>query len=225
MKQKIAVLIFTLVAAVFVLIPLLSIIRSLKLKNHGVQTESTVMGRTGKKGMSAVTVSFTTPDGNQVTAKASKREYVKAGDKVQIYYDPASPQRIDFGDTIGYNMRGLVIGGLLFVLGFYYFIRFSLSDNATRKLITSGKKIAAEFVEVGRNEKYRMGDNNPWVIRCRWTDGLNNQEYDFVSKDYTIDPAPYLNGRYHVDVFIDPSDPRRYYMDTSFMPKGNNTIG
>lgn len=39
------------------------------------------------------------------------------------------------------------------------------------------------------------------------------------------DPVPYLNGRYPIDVFIDPSDPGKYYMDTSFMPKGNNTIG
>jgi hypothetical protein len=225
MKQKIAVLILLLVAAVFVLIPLFSIIRSLKLKNHGVQVESTVSARTGRKGLATVTVSFNTQDGSQVTAKASKREYVKAGDKVMIFYDPASPQKIDFGDTIGYNVRGLVIGGLLFVLGFYYFIRFSLRDNANKKLITSGNKIAAEFVEVGRNEKYRMGDNNPWVIKCRWTDAMSNREYHFVSKDYTIDPAPYLNGRSHLDIFIDPSDPGRYYIDTSFMPKGNNTIG
>ena len=70
-----------------------------------------------------------------------------------------------------------------------------------------------------------MGDNNPWVIKCRWTDNMNNQEYYFVSKDYMIDPVPYLNGRYPIDVFIDPSDPGKYYMDTSFMPKGNNTIG
>jgi hypothetical protein len=225
MKQKIAVMILMLVAAVFVVIPLLSIIGSLKLRNQGVKVESTVMERKSNKGLSTVTVSFNTPDGNQVIAKASKRQIVRAGEKVQIYYDPAFPQKIDFGDTISYNLRGVVIAGLLFIFGFYYFIRYSLRDSANRRLITSGKKIAAEFIEVVRNEKYRMGENNPWVIKCSWTDAANNTEYHFVSKDYIIDPVPYLNGRYHLDVFIDPSDPCRYYMDTSFMPKGNNTIG
>ncbi len=225
MKQKIAVLILMLVAAVFVVIPLLSIIRSLNLRNHGVQVESTVTGRTAKKGLSTVTVSFNTAEGNNVTATASMRRFVRTGDKVQVYYDPALPQKIDFGDTISYNMRGVVIGGLLFIFGFYYFIRYSLRDSANKRLITSGKKIAAEFVEVVRNEKYRMGENNPWVIKCKWTDDASNREYHFVSKDYIIDPAPYLKQRYHLEVFIDPSDPGRYYMDTSFMPKGNNTIG
>jgi hypothetical protein len=70
-----------------------------------------------------------------------------------------------------------------------------------------------------------MGDKNPWVIKCKWIDDSNNKEYYFLSKDYTIDPAPYLSGRYHIDVFIDPADPGKYYMDTYFMPKGNNTIG
>jgi hypothetical protein len=70
-----------------------------------------------------------------------------------------------------------------------------------------------------------MGNNNPWVIKCKWTDSRNNHEYFFVSKDYTIDPVPYLNGRVHINIFIDPADPGKYYMDTSFMPIGNNTIG
>jgi hypothetical protein len=225
MKQKIVVLILMLVAAIFISVSLLSIIKSLKLQKHGVVTEGTVLGRSGKKGLSTVTVSFITPDGNQVTAQASKRQYVTKGEKVKVYYNPADPLKVDFGDTISYNMRGVVAGGLLFIFGFYYFIRYSSRDKEIKKLVSSGKKIAAEFVAAERNEKYRMGDKNPWIIKCRWTDIAGNKEYFFVSKDYTIDPSPYLNGRYHLDVFIDPDDPEKYYMDTSFMPKGNNTIG
>jgi hypothetical protein len=225
MKQKIVVLILMLVAAIFLSVSLLSVSKSMKLRKQGVLTEGTVLGRSGKKGLSTVTVSFITPEGTKITTKAPKRQYVKTGEKVKVYYDPASPQKIDFGDTISYNMRGVVAGGLLFIFGFYYFIRYSSRDKTIKKLIRSGRKIAAEFVAAGRNEKYRMGDNNPWIIKCRWTDNSNNKEYFFVSKDYTIDPAPYLNGRYHLDVYIDPADPEKYYMDTSFMPKGNNTIG
>jgi hypothetical protein len=92
-------------------------------------------------------------------------------------------------------------------------------------LSRSGMKIAVQFVSVDRNDRYMMGDKNPWLIKCKLVDNRSNQEYYFVSKDYTIDPVPYLNGRYHIDVFIDPADPGKYYMDTSFMPKGDNIIG
>lgn len=225
MNKKIAVTILMLAGALFLTIALFSISHSVNLKKHGTQTEGTVSGKTGRKGLVTVSVIFNTPDGNTVTAKASKRQYVSKGDKVTLWYDPAIPQKIDFGDTIGYNMRGVFAGGFFFLIGLYYLIRYSLRDSANKKLVRSGQKIAAEFVSVDRNERYRMGDNNPWVIKCKWTDNRHNREYFFISKDYTIDPAPYLNGRSSLDIFIDPLDPTKYYMDTSFMPKGNNTIG
>jgi hypothetical protein len=226
MKLKLVTLIAALGALVFLSIPFGSIIRTVKIKKNGIQIESIVqdVSRRGK-GLPTVTVSFNTPDGTLITAKAVKRNYVSTGDKVMFWYDQAFPQKINFGDTIGYNMRGVIAGGFLFIFCFYYFIRYSISDKVNSRLKKSGMKISAEFVEVGRNERYRMGDKNPWVIKCRWTDNRNNKEYFFVSKDYTIDPVPYLNGRYNIDVFIDPSDPGKYYMDTSFMPEGNNTIG
>ena len=225
MNKKVAVSILMLAGALFLVITLVSVSRSVSMKNNGVQTQGTVVSKSGKKGLSNVTVSFETSDRKSVTAKAAKREFVSAGDKVMIWYDPANPQKIDFGDTIGYNMRGVIAGGLFFILGFYYFIRYSITDKKDKKLISSGEKIAAEFVSVDRNERYNMGDNNPWLIKCKWTDNRNSREYYFVSKDYTVDPDPYLIGRSHIDVFIDPDDPATYLMDTSFMPKGNNTIG
>jgi hypothetical protein len=226
MKLKIVPLIASIGALVFLLMPVGSIWKSVSLKKHGVNTESTVISISHHgKGLPDVTVNFKTPDGNEVTASALKRQEVYRGDKVKIWYDPASPQKIEFGDTIGYNMRGVVAAGLIFIIGLYYFVKFSLTDRKNKNLISSGMKIAAEFVSVDKNEKYRMGDNNPWVIKCRWTDSRNNQEYFFVSKDYTIDPAPFLNGRTHVDIFVDAADPCKYYMDTTFMPIGNNTIG
>jgi hypothetical protein len=227
MKTKFAALILALVALIFLLIPLLSITRSEKIKKNGIEVEGIVTGtRTGSKGgLRNITVAFNTSDGTEVIANGSKRNYVSRGEKIKFWYDPSDPKKISFGDTIGYNMRGVVIGGLLSLFGFYFFFRLSLKENKNNKMIKSGKKISAESVSVVRNEKYGWGENNPWMIRCKWTDNTNNKDYYFVSKDYTIDPTPFLNGRYSIDVFIDPDDPGNYFMDTSFMPKGNNTIG
>jgi hypothetical protein len=209
MNKKIGMLMVILMGTVILALTLTPVIRSVKFKKNGVSTESTVLKSnriSSSKGPSTydVTVSFNTPDGNMVTAKARKRRGVSEGDKVMIYYSPAAPQKIDFCDSIGYNMRGVIVGGLIFILGFYLLFRHIINDSADKKLIRSGQKIAAEFVSVDRDERFRAGDKNPWIIKCKW--------------------IPYLNGRYHIDVFIDPADPGKYYMDTSFMPEGDNTL-
>jgi hypothetical protein len=230
MYQKIISLFVALMGSIFLVLTVPGIVRSIQLKKSGASAESTVISSErirNSKGPSTykVKVSFNVSDGNAVSAEARKRNSVSVGDKVKIYYDPATPQRIDFGDSIGYDMRGAVVGGLFLLLGIFLFIKDLISGNARSKLISSGMKIAAEFVSIERDERFRAGDNNPWIIKCRWVDNGNNQEYFFMSKTYTIDPAPYLNGRYKIDVFVNPADPSKYYMDTSFMPKGNNTIG
>jgi hypothetical protein len=225
MKIKTVLLIAALVGLVFLLIPLGSIIKTVNLKKHGILVEGTVQKVSSQgKGLRVVTVSFYTTEGQLITAKASKRQYVSTGDVVTIWYNPATPEKIDFGDTIGYNMRGVIIGGFIFIICFVLFIRAAIKDSANKKLLQTGMKIAVEY-SVVRNEKYRMGDRNPWVIRGRWVDDRNNQEYFFASKDYTIDPTPYLAGKDFVEVYIDPADPGKYFMDTSLMPKGNITIG
>ena len=227
MKQKLPYLILMFAAGIILFFALGSIIKSVKVIKHGVYTESSVTHASipSKGGFSNVTVSFNLPDGREVSATASTRQWLHSGNKVKIYYDPSFPEKIDFGDTISYNMRGVVLGGLLFILGLFLFLRFYLKEKANKKLIKSGRRIAADFVSVERNEKYRMGDKNPWRIKCKWTDSYSNKEYFFLSKDYTIDPAPFLAGRSRIDVYLDPANPAKYYMDLAFMPKGNNTIG
>jgi hypothetical protein len=229
MKTKIVVLIAALGFLAFTVIPLSSVIRSNRLMAHGVPAEGTVTdirrGTARGSTLKRITVTFSTSDGKSVTAEGMKRHQVSIGDKVKLWYDKSDPAKVDFGDTVSYNMRGVVIAGLVFIFLFYYFIRYARKDSVIKRLKASGKKVAAEFISIERDEKFRMGDKNPWQIKCRWTESITGKDYYFLSTDYTIDPAPYLKGRLTVDVYFDPENPAKYFMDTSFMPKGNNTIG
>jgi hypothetical protein len=226
MNKKTGILVAVLFLGMFIIWPLSTVIESVKLKKNGVHTEGTVSDRdTHGKGLARVIVIFKTQDGSEVSAKAQKRNFAGTGEKTELWYDPADPQRIDFGDTIGYNMRVVIIVGLVIILLFYLLVKILLAEVSKKKLLKSGMKISAEFVVIDRNEKYRMGDKNPWIIKCKWTDSRNNKEYRFVSKDYTIDPRSYMNGIRYIDVYIDPANPASYYMDASFMPEGDITIG
>ena len=215
MKTKIAFLIGALVGAIILSIALNGVLSSYNIKKLGYTTESTIvqiLSGSLKNGWSKVSVEFTARDGTTVTGIAQTRLRLSPGSKVMIWYDPKSPSKIDFGDTISYNMRGVWLGGLFLIFGGYFFIRISIKDRLSQKLIRTGTKVEAEFISVERNEKYMQGYRNPWRIRCRW-------------KDYTIDPTPYLAGTTRIDVYYDPENPEKYFIDTSFMPKGNYTIG
>jgi len=227
MNKKAALAVLMFVAAVIFTVATISIRKSLRIRKNVVETESVVQAsHSNSKGSTRnVTVAFKTADGTDVTSTAATRQYVRSGERVRIWYDPSSPQRIDFGDTVRYNMRGVILGALIFLFGFYFLVKLSVKDSGIGRLKKTGRKISAEFVAIDKNERYNMGENNPWVIRCRWTDPSDQKEYQFLSPDYIIDPAPYLKGRQTIDIFIKPTDPSKYYMDTSFMPKGNNTIG
>jgi len=57
-----------------------------------------------------------------VLASASKREHITVGDKVVLWYDRADPQTIDFGDTIRYNMKGVLVGAIFVITGIFFLI-------------------------------------------------------------------------------------------------------
>jgi hypothetical protein len=144
MKQKIALLVLIFAGFVFLALSLPSVIRSANFKKHGNYTESTVLRSnriSSSKGPSTydVTVSFNTPDGKEVTATARKRSFISDGNKVMIYFDSAAPQKIDFGDSIGYNMRGVIASGFIILFGFYFLFRIISKDRAINKILRSGK--------------------------------------------------------------------------------------
>lgn len=225
--KKAAVLVLALTGLIFIVLSSPDVIKSLRLRFAGIKTEgrvTSVVQTSRKSELDRVTVEFSTSEPRQVTATGMKRGYVSTGDRVTLWYDSANPEVISFGDSAAYNMRAVVMGLLIFVFGMYFFIKYVAADISGKKLVASGMKVAAE-VKIERDERFRAGDNNPWLIRGIWTDNRTGKEYSYSSKLYTIDPAPYLNGRSHVDVYVNPDDPSKYHMDTSFMPKGNNTIG
>lgn len=161
MNKKILFLIIVLAGGIFLFLTVPAIIKSLNLKNNGVSVESTVLNSqrmSSSHGPSSykVTVSFNTSDGTSITATERKRHFVNNGEKVMIYYDPAAPQKIDFGDSVGYNMRGAVLGGLIFLFGFYFLIRQIVKDKENNNLLKTGQKIAAEYV-IARDERFRAG--------------------------------------------------------------------
>ncbi|MBN8532379.1 MAG: DUF3592 domain-containing protein, partial [Alphaproteobacteria bacterium] len=83
----------------------------------------------------------------------------------------------------------------------------------------SGQRIEAEITGVDFNTSLRVNGRSPWVIRAQWYDVAQGGVRTFESESLWFDPAPYLDKRKTIGVFIDPAKPGRYAVDTSFLPK------
>ena len=107
---------------------------------------------------------------------------------------------------------GVGFGGIYFQLK---------KSNLKKELFDEGrgKKIAADLTGAGLDMSYRVNGRSPYVISAQWLDTSSNHMYLFNSDYVWFDPASMIEGRKKIDVYIDENDPKRYYVDISFLPE------
>lgn len=225
MGKKIATLILVLAGVIFFALPLNMALKSISFRKNGIETTGQVTGvHSGTRGgPDRVNVIFSTSDGNEISTISYRREHTVTGQSVKLWYLQENPAKINFSEPMGYHIRAMLIALVMIFFGVYFFLRMSKEDLAKKNLMSTGIKINPAY-SIERNEMFRAGDHNPWIIKARWTDIKSNREYNFTSKNYTADPGDFLKDRMSIDVYINPENPAKYYMDTSFMPD-DKTIG
>lgn len=225
MGKKIASLILALAGVIFFAMPLNMAVKSVTFRKNGIEATGLVSGvHSGTRGgPDRIDVIFNTAEGNEISTVSYRREHTVTGQSVRLWYLEENPEKINFGEPTGYHIRAMLIALVLIILGGYFTIRLSKEDLAKKRLMSTGLKINTPY-SIGRNEMFRAGDHNPWIIKASWKDLKSNREYTFTSKNFTADPADFLKDRNSIDVFINPDNPEKYYMDTSFMPV-DKTIG
>jgi hypothetical protein len=82
-----------------------------------------------------------------------------------------------------------------------------------------GRKVSMPIGEVTQNFSLKVNGRSPYLIIGQWLDKTTNTVYQFKSESIWYNPTPYLEGKKEVDVYIDPNDLKRYYVDISFLPK------
>jgi hypothetical protein len=167
-------------------------------------------------------VSYISRDGQKRTCATGSYSYPPAysiGEKVKIFYDSSKPNHARMGTSIRHSITLISIGGAIFILVLIIFLLTVSKEKTSKLLIQTGIKIAADIVSVYYDKSTTVMGKRPFVINCQWLQTHNNTVYTFKSKYIWFDPAPYLGERKQSDVFIDPNDPKKYYMDLSFLPE------
>lgn len=143
------------------------------------------------------------------------------GDPVEVLYDPAHPDNAEINGFLENWFVSLVlsgIGSIFLLVSSFFVIPPLLACRRAAQLSRTGQAVRAELVEVRRNEMLSVNGQHPWKIVAQWHNPATGKLHLFNSANLWFDPAPYIT-QDHVQVLIDPAKPRRYSMDTSFLPE------
>jgi len=169
-------------------------------------------------------VSFHTADGQEIsfiTSTGSNPPSYRVNEPVTILYDPQQPYHAyirSFADlwllpTILCPM-GLIFCSFGVVAGIWKLVNASKNDW----LKQNGRRIQAEFTGVQLNTSVQVNGSSPYRLKCQWLDPATNKMHVFHSANIWFDPTNYVSGK-TLDVLLDPENPHRYLVETSFLPE------
>jgi len=170
---------------------------------------------------------FTTDKGEEVTAKSGLRyrpgKYT-TGEAVTVRYNSSAPSQARIDTFMESWLPTLILGGMgcvFLAVGLQYFVRQRLSAKRRQELLQTGHRVAARINGVVQETNYKINGRSPYVISIQWHDEALDGPRTGKSEHLWFNPEAYLNGRTELDVYVDPSNPKRYYADVSWLPKDN----
>jgi hypothetical protein len=195
-----------------------------KFETKSVKTTGTVIDLIAKSSSSGSQPTYS-PVINYLDAYGVKHRYIaryssnppeyKIGERVTIYYDLKNPDNANaagWGEYLGVIIAGGL--GLVFsLLGGIYFGISTLRRRRNGRLKQSGQLIRADVVAVDVNNAISVNRRHPWFIRCDWKDPLTGKKNSFKSGFIWTDPTPLIDTHKKIDVYLDPNNPRKYYVD------------
>ncbi|XZG69532.1 DUF3592 domain-containing protein [Chitinibacteraceae bacterium HSL-7] len=167
-------------------------------------------------------VEYRTQAGQHITFTSSTGSYPPSfdeGEKVDVLYLPSRPQEAQINETWQLWFPSILLSVLAtpFVLIGAGIQLAQLWPALTRKrLQTHGVRIEADYHGVERNQGISVNDEHPYRIVARWQDPATQQTHVFKSENLWFDPSRHLDRR-KLSVLIAPGNPKRYYVDVSFL--------
>lgn len=89
----------------------------------------------------------------------------------------------------------------------------SISAKEGASIKTAGNKVAAEIMDLRQETNIRVNMRAPYVLIAKGINPVSGQEQIFQSGWIWTDPFVQSQNHKIVDVYIDPSNPDRYFMD------------
>ncbi len=142
------------------------------------------------------------------------------GDTIEIMYNPENPKKIAVLNGYWISAGILVLMGIVFgAVGGSMFL-IEIKKNIKRKnLIASGQYIMARVDSINLNVNYSVNGRHPYNIICNYYDDYKDITYIYKSDNLWFDPEEIISSRgiEELKVYIDRTNPKKYYVDTTVL--------
>ena len=170
-------------------------------------------------------VRFNLPEGRAIQFSSnvsSNPPSYRKGEQVEVLYQPSQPDKAkinSFGPLWG---GPLIVGGLgavFFLIGAGILVFTRVKAQRDEYLKEHGTPIRTRFQNVELNPAIRVNGSCPFRIVTQWQNPATSEVHLFHSNNLWFDPSQYLGPGQDVTVFIEPGNPKKYFVDLSFLPK------
>jgi Protein of unknown function (DUF3592) len=166
-------------------------------------------------------VRFETADGRQIRFESDVSTSDDVGDTVEVLYDPDDPEDAKLAGF--FNLWGLpliagALGAAFAGIGGYLVHRTRApSREDIQWLRRHGRRVEGRLPRVVEGDVV-VNEQTPYRIEIDVHEPMRGPPRVLRSEYLWFDPAEHLKDRETVDVYIDPEDLERYYVDVSFLP-------
>jgi len=169
-------------------------------------------------------IRFRTSDGQNISFisnTGSSPPSYRVNEPITILYDPQQPYHASIKSFSELWMLPVLLcgmGSLFSSFGIVVVVWQAFSARKNAWLQQNGRRIQADFARVELNTSVAVNGANPYRIVCQWLDPAKNEMHIFNSANIWFDPTNYIPEK-TIEVLVDPNNPRRYAVETAFLPK------
>ena len=166
---------------------------------------------------------FTTAAGENITyvsSSSSNPPSHQLGERLDIYYLAANPQRAKIDDFIDLwfgTVTLSILGGVFFLVGFIPNLYVKISAGNAKSLLENGIALETTYQSVEHNTSLKVNGRSPYKIVTHWQNPDTTQLHIFKSNNIWFDPSDYIL-QDKITVYVSPDNYKKYYLDTSFLP-------
>ncbi|MDX3775717.1 DUF3592 domain-containing protein [Chromatiaceae bacterium AAb-1] len=195
---------------------------------EAVKAEGTVVelvrSRSGDSTTYQPVVQFTAQHGQPIefiSSTGSNPPSYSEGQNVEVLYRAGEPQNARISGFFSLWGGAVIlggIGGVFFLIGAGIILVSLLKTRKDEFLKTHGIPIETEYQSVELNTALSVNGKHPFRVLSHWQNPSTSDLHIFKSNNLWFDPSNYIKDK-KITVFIEPGNPKKYYVDLSFLPK------
>jgi hypothetical protein len=183
-----------------------------------------VRSRSSDSNTYAPVVRFVTEAGESIeftSDTSSNPPSYSEGESVEVLYRTAAPRAARINGFFSLWLGPIIAGGLGTVFGLIgggMLFAPMLAGRKQADLKQRGTRIVTTFQSVEQNTSVSVNGRHPFRVVTQWTNPATSQIHVFESENLWFDPTAHINAR-DIGVYIERGNPKRYYVDVSFLPQ------